>query len=181
VTNAPDNKIILNAYEILLVFKPILDTDTVEGSVRATEDTIRGLGGVVHKIDRVGRKRMAFDIKRFKDGLVAVMHLELPPSTITTFRQACKLNEDILRMTLIKMDDPTIVPLNSTTCTGPAYGARELRGGVGGERPERGPRDANFQGGQRPEGGGGYPPQNRFNRPPMQHQQPPAANRDADS
>jgi small subunit ribosomal protein S6 len=177
VTNAPDNKTLLNAYEILLVFKPILDTDTVEGSVRATEDTIRGLGGMVHKIDRVGRKRMAFEIKRFKDGLVAVMHLQLPPSAITTFRQACKLNEDILRMTLIKMDDANIVPLNSTTCTGPAYGARELRGGPGGDRPERGPRDGNFQGGPRPEGGG-YPPQNRFSRPPMQ--QPPATNRDAE-
>lgn len=102
-----------NAYEALIIFKPTLDNDRAEQVIVQMEAAIKNLKGKVLRVDKAGRKRLAFDVARFKDGLMANFVMELPPQAVAPLRRTCKLNEDILRVTLVRSQnpDPNLVPI----------------------------------------------------------------------
>lgn len=165
----------LTTYEALIILKPILDVDNSDNVLKSVEDTVENLKGKVLKKDKLGRKRLAYEINKFKDGFVTTYLFSMDPSTIASFKRTCQLNEDILRMVLINRND---VDMNDATIYG-----RERPGDRGGEhrgdRPERG----DFRGGDRGERGDREPRHFRDRapgdrpayRPPHQQQPQPQA------
>lgn len=129
----------VNTYDVLLIFKPIVDVDTSDASVKTVETLIGTLKGKIVKHEKLGRKRLAYEIKKFKDGFLSTLIVELPAEAIEPFKRSCKLNEDILRMVIVSRD-PNQVDLPMTPPRPPR-----------GERPDR-----------RPGGPGGRP---GFDRP----------------
>jgi len=135
---APAN-VVYNTYEALIILKPILDVDNSDNVLKSVEDTVDSLKGKVLKKDKLGRKRLAYEISKFKDGFVTVYHFSLDPASITAFKRSCQLNEDILRMVIINRSD---VNLNDPALYGRERpGDRGDRGDRGGDRHERGDRE----------------------------------------
>ena len=94
----------MNTYEVLFIFKPILDVDNSDNVLQTIEETISSLKGKVVRKDKLGRKRLAYEINKFKDGFITSMILQLDPSAITEFKRVCTMNEDVLRMTMLRQD-----------------------------------------------------------------------------
>ncbi len=172
----------MNTYEALLVFKPTMEMDSTEGAIKGIENTINQLKGKIVKMDRVGRKRLAYEIGKFKDGFIATVWFQLPAEAVTEFKKICQINEDILRLTLLRLDNLEFaVPGTTSTVTNvpPAPGERGPRDHHrGGDRDFRGPR--NFNRDHQHQGGGDRPgfdrPDNRGERAPQGDREPrPAA------
>ncbi len=96
----------MNTYEVLIVFKPILDVENVDAILEHFKKNIveANLGEVV-EVDRIGRKRLAYEVNKFKDGFLTLYLLKFPPEKVADFRRACQLNDDVLRMTLVRQDE----------------------------------------------------------------------------
>ncbi|HEY9688262.1 MAG TPA: 30S ribosomal protein S6 [Coleofasciculaceae cyanobacterium] len=136
----------LNTYEALIILKPILDVDNSDNVLKSIEDNVENLKGKVLKKDKLGRKRLAYEINKFKDGFVTTYLFSLEPSSVVALRRTAQLNEDILRMVLINRND---VDMNDATIYG-----RERPGDRGerGDRDrggDRGDREHRFRGGDR--------------------------------
>lgn len=134
--------VVHNTYEALIILKPILDVDNSDNVLKSVEETVESLKGRVLKKDKLGRKRLAYEIGKFKDGFVTVYLFSLDPASVAAFRRSCQLNEDILRMVIINRSD---VDMNDATIYGRERpgdrGDRSDRGDRGGDRPERGDRE----------------------------------------
>jgi small subunit ribosomal protein S6 len=163
----------VKTYEALIVFKPVLDVDNTEALIKNVENTIANLKGKVVKMDKVGRKRLAYEMGKFKDGFITTIWMELPAEAVVEFKKLCQLNEDILRLTMIRLDNPELAVVGTTT-TAVGHGGnprerefhpRGERGGDrdhrGGDRDHRGPREhrGEFRGDREPQGE--RPPINR--------------------
>jgi len=103
----------VTTYEALIILKPILDVDNSDNVLKTIEELIANLGGSIVKKDKIGRKRLAYEILKFKDGFVASYVVTLPPNKVEELRHACKMNEDVLRLSVINrngldMTDNTI-------------------------------------------------------------------------
>lgn len=95
----------MNTYEALIIFKPILDVENVDAILNQFQkNVVEANQGKIVDIDRIGRKRLAYEIKKFKDGFLTLYILELPPEKVTDFKRACQLNDDVLRITLVRRD-----------------------------------------------------------------------------
>lgn len=101
-TKSPQDQ---HPYEALVIFKPILDVDTSDNALRAVETTVANLKGKILKKDKQGRKRLAYEIGKFKDGFVTSLIISLAPDTVEAFKRACTMNEDILRFMIMRRDD----------------------------------------------------------------------------
>lgn len=100
-------------YEAFIILKPILDVDNSDSVLKSVEDLIESLGGKVTKKDKVGRKRLAYEIQKFKDGFITTYLFNLSEDKVPSFKRTCQLNEDILRLVMVNrtgvdMTDPTI-------------------------------------------------------------------------
>ncbi|MDX2085984.1 MAG: 30S ribosomal protein S6 [Candidatus Melainabacteria bacterium] len=116
-------------YEALIIFKPSVENDGLEGSIRAVESYVKALKGRILRLDRIGRKRLAYPIQRQKEGYIINMLFEAFPNRVIEMNNACRLNEDILRLSLLRptyridLDKPSIV----TPVTSRERGERDTR------------------------------------------------------
>jgi small subunit ribosomal protein S6 len=87
----------LKNYELLTVFKPNLDAEEVEKLLSSREDSVKKMSGKIISTDKVGRKKLAYDIQNFRDGFFVSQILSLPESFVSDFRRDLRLNDNILR------------------------------------------------------------------------------------
>lgn len=91
----------MKKYELLSIIKPNLDMDEVEKVLKNLDETIQKLDGSVVNIDKLGRKKLAYDIQNYRDGFMTVMIIELPGDQVEKLKRNIKLNENFLRISFI--------------------------------------------------------------------------------
>jgi small subunit ribosomal protein S6 len=91
----------MNTYEAFITLKPILDVDNSDNVLKTVEEAVDNLKGKVLKKEKLGRKRLAYEIKKFKDGFLTTYQLSLEPNTVADLRRTMQLNEDVLRFVLV--------------------------------------------------------------------------------
>lgn len=103
----------MNTYEAFVILKPILDVDNSDTVLKNLENLIDGLGGKISKKDKLGRKRLAYEIMNFKDGFFVTYQLSLGASKVSQLHHSVRLNEDILRFALVSRTEAELNEVNS--------------------------------------------------------------------
>ena len=84
-------------YELLTIFKPSLDTDELDKAVDKITADIKSANGEVSSVDKMGRKKLAYDLQGYRDGFFTTMVVSLPAESIVEFKKSLKLNDNVLR------------------------------------------------------------------------------------
>ncbi|MBE7705473.1 MAG: 30S ribosomal protein S6 [Cyanobacteria bacterium SIG29] len=93
----------MRTYELLSIIKPNIDSEEFDKIVEKIEETITTLKGKVLSTDKMGRKKLSYDIKDFRDGYFVVHNFELEPNQVEKFNRQLRLNENILRIMLLEV------------------------------------------------------------------------------
>ena len=92
----------LRTYELLSIIKPNIDSEEYDKLVAKIEETITSLEGKVLSTDKMGRKKLSYDIQDFRDGYFAVQTFEMEPNQVEKFVRQLRLNENVLRTMLLE-------------------------------------------------------------------------------
>ena len=87
----------MKTYELLAVFKPNLDAEEVDKQITALNGIIKDFAGTVENTDKMGRKKLAYDIQNFRDGFFVTMNLSISADKVAEFKRQLRLNDNILR------------------------------------------------------------------------------------
>jgi small subunit ribosomal protein S6 len=60
-------------------------------------ETVKGLGAEVTKVENWGKRRLAYDINKQREGTYAVFEVSAEPAMVKEFERQLKLNESVLR------------------------------------------------------------------------------------
>ena len=60
-------------------------------------ETVKGLGAEVTKVENWGKRRLAYDVNKQREGTYAVLEVSAEPSMVKEFERQLKLNENVLR------------------------------------------------------------------------------------
>jgi small subunit ribosomal protein S6 len=60
-------------------------------------ETVKGLGAEVTKVENWGKRRLAYDIAKQREGTYAVLEVSAEPAMIKEYERQLKLNESVLR------------------------------------------------------------------------------------
>ena len=60
-------------------------------------EQVASLGAEVIKMENWGKRRLAYDIRKQREGTYAVLEVSAEPSTIKEFERQLRLNENVLR------------------------------------------------------------------------------------
>ena len=89
-------------YELLTILKPNLDTEEVDKVVEKLNSDIAAMGGSVISSDKIGRKKLAFDVQSFRDGFFVNTVFSLPSNKVAEFTRNLRLNENIIRIMFLE-------------------------------------------------------------------------------
>lgn len=84
-------------YELLAIFKPNLDAEEIDKNLAKLEETLKEYKGKVVSTDKVGRKKLAYEIQKFRDGFFVSQILAIPAEKIADFKRQLRLNDGVLR------------------------------------------------------------------------------------
>ena len=100
-------------YELLAVFKPSLDQEELDKVVESISEEIKSYKGSVASVDKMGRKKLAYDVQGYRDGFFANLIVSLPAESIVEFKRNLKLNENVLRFMFMEVSKKAQTVLRS--------------------------------------------------------------------
>lgn len=95
-------------YEILYIVRPNLDEEGVDRAVTAVEEYIKGLGGVIESTEKKGRRRLAYEVKKMRDGYYVLTYLKTKPETVATIKRWMTLSEDVIRFIIVVKEEEAV-------------------------------------------------------------------------
>ncbi len=96
-------------YELMTIFKPNLDAEEVDKLIEKIDSIIVDFGGKIESTDKVGRKKLAYEIQNFRDGFFATTVLALPADKVAEFKRQLRLNDNILRTMFMEVAEKASV------------------------------------------------------------------------
>ncbi len=94
----------MNKYESIIIVNPNVD----EAGVKELQDKFTGLineNGKVESVENMGKKTLAYDIKKFKEGTYVLFNFESNPASIQELERVYRITDDILKFITVKKED----------------------------------------------------------------------------
>lgn len=93
----------MKTYELLSIIKPNIDSDEADKIIAKIEEIVSAYSGHVIDTDKMGRKKLSYDIQNFRDGYFVTQKLEIPADKVVDFKRQLTLNENILRFMFMEV------------------------------------------------------------------------------
>lgn len=97
----------MRTYELLCLLKAGFDIENADKAVENIENIIKKLDGNVSEYNKIGRKRLAYDIAGNRDSFCVTFNFEMEPNKLTELKRLLKLNENVLRDFITHAKTPT--------------------------------------------------------------------------
>ncbi len=91
----------LKSYETMYIVRPNLDEEAVDRSVAAVDEYIKSVGGTVESTEKKGRRRLAYEVKKMKDGYYVLTNFQAKPSQVVQIKRMMNISEDIIRSIIV--------------------------------------------------------------------------------
>ena len=88
----------MNKYETTFILEPGLDENRVNEEIERVTQWITDLGGEVLEVQRWGKRRLAYEINKKRDGIYTLMLYSGPGPTVKELERRMKLNESVMRV-----------------------------------------------------------------------------------
>jgi len=95
----------LKAYEIIVIVDPALTEEEVEGQIGEINDMILKGSGEVKEVQRWGKKRLAYAVKKRKEGYYLLFRITGEPKVISSLERNFKISEKVLKYMTVRFEE----------------------------------------------------------------------------
>jgi small subunit ribosomal protein S6 len=90
----------------MYILRPDLGDEQVEQAVNKYQNLLREQGGENIQIQNRGKRRLAYEIKRHRDGIYIQLNYTAPATAINPLERAMRISEEVIRYLTIKQEVP---------------------------------------------------------------------------
>jgi small subunit ribosomal protein S6 len=87
----------MHKYELVCIIHPDLDENAFNGVVEKVRGWVNDSGGSIDKLDIWGRRRMAYHIRKQREGQYVLFNITLPPTATAELDRNLRFQESVLR------------------------------------------------------------------------------------
>ena len=96
----------LTDYEVTYILKPNLEEADIDARVATLAEVLTNGGGeVVGEIEKMGKRRLAYEIDDIREGFYVVMKFKSDAAQAKELERQMRLNEDVMRALLIRLEE----------------------------------------------------------------------------
>ena len=95
----------MRTYELIFIARPELEEEALTALVGRVRQIMEDNGGQVKKAEPMGRRRLAYPIKKRTHGQYVLIHAGLDRTAISELERSLKLSEDVLRYLLVRLEE----------------------------------------------------------------------------
>ena len=94
----------MNQYESVVIINPRVDEEGVKGLVQKFTDLIN-TNGKVEKVDELGKRRLAYEVQKNKEGYYLVFYFEANPNLISELERIYRITDEVIKFMTIKVEE----------------------------------------------------------------------------
>lgn len=96
----------MRRYELMLVLRPDAPDERAQAVIDRSTRQVVAAGGQIVKVAPWGRRRLAYQIDRHREGSYHIVVFEAPSEAIAELEHALQITEDVLRHLITRQERP---------------------------------------------------------------------------
>lgn len=95
----------MRKYEIMFIVRPDTPEEDVDKLVAQMEGVVMGAGGKTEKVDKMGRRKLAYRVSRCREGIYVLFTLEGSGDTVKEFERRLKVTDTVIKFLTVRVDE----------------------------------------------------------------------------
>ena len=94
----------MNKYESIIIIKP----NCTDEAIKALESKFTGLineNGKIESVEKIGKKRLAYEIKKNREGYYILFNFEAKPDSIAELERNYRITDEVLKFIVVRKED----------------------------------------------------------------------------
>jgi small subunit ribosomal protein S6 len=92
-------------YEVMFIIRPDLDDDEAEKLVTNFSSTVTTGGGVVKSVEKLGRRKLAYMVRKFNDGNYVLLTIEAGGPVVLELERRLRVTEPVIKFITVRIDE----------------------------------------------------------------------------
>jgi small subunit ribosomal protein S6 len=105
--NLPAEKEILmsRVYEVMFIVRPDVAEEDVDKLIAGFSTTVTSGGGVVKTVEKMGRRKLAYLVRKFNDGNYVLLTIEASGPVVLELERRLRVTEPVIKFITVRMDE----------------------------------------------------------------------------
>ena len=92
-------------YEIMFIVRPDVEEADLDKLIEGFSGNITSGGGEVKSVEKMGRRRLAYTVRKFNDGFYVLLSVAAPGSLIAEIERRLRVSEPVIKFITVRMDE----------------------------------------------------------------------------
>lgn len=92
-------------YEVMFIVRPDMGEEDLDKLVSTLESQVSAAGGTVNNVERMGKRRLAYAVRGFQDGMYVLFTVEGGGDTIHEMERRLRVTEPVIKFLTVRIDE----------------------------------------------------------------------------
>ena len=92
-------------YEVMFIVRPDVADEDVDKLVTGFSTTVTSGGGVVKSVEKMGRRKLAYMVRKFNDGNYVLLTIEADGAGVLELERRLRVTEQVIKFITVRMDE----------------------------------------------------------------------------
>ena len=92
-------------YEVMFIIRPDVDDEEADKLITGFSSTVTTGGGVVKSVDKMGRRKLAYTVRKFDDGNYVLLTIEATGPVVLELERRLRVTEPVIKFITVRMDE----------------------------------------------------------------------------
>jgi small subunit ribosomal protein S6 len=92
-------------YELMFIVRPDMTDEDLDKLISTLQSVVPPSGGTVQKIEKMGKRRLAYTVRRFHDGIYVLMVVEGGGAVMHELERRLRVTEPVIKFLTVRIDE----------------------------------------------------------------------------
>ena len=92
-------------YEVMFIVRPDVEDEEADKLIEALSTTVKTGGGVVKSAEKLGRRKLAYQVRKFNDGNYILFTVEANGAVVLELERRLRVTEQVIKFITVRMDE----------------------------------------------------------------------------
>ncbi len=92
-------------YEVMFIVRPDVEEEEADKLIAGFSSTVTAGGGVVKSVEKMGRRKLAYLVRKFNDGNFVLLTIEANGAVVLELERRLRVTEPVIKFITVRIDE----------------------------------------------------------------------------
>ena len=92
-------------YEVMFIVRPDIEDADLDKLIAGFEQTVTNGGGNVRSTEKMGRRKLAYTVRKFNDGQYVLLTVDADGKLVAELERRLRVSEPVIKFITVRMDE----------------------------------------------------------------------------